>query len=66
MNLKNNLKSLRRKKRLTQREVAEGTEITRSSYNNYESGLCEPNLCTILKLSIFFEVKIEQLIEDEL
>ena len=45
-----NLKFLRKNKKLSQEELATELGLTRSSYSGYENGVAEPNLQNLLKL----------------
>ena len=63
MKLQKNLKRLRAKRKLSQQRVADINGLTRSSYSGYENGVCEPNICTLLKLSKFYKVTIEKLVQ---
>ena len=62
MQLTKNLKQLRGKRGLSQKRVADMNGLTRSSYSGYENGVAEPNLCTLVKLSKFFNVSLDELI----
>lgn len=56
------LKSLRIKKGLKQKEVAEATGITAATYNRYEKGLSNPKAGNVLKIANFFGVSPEYLL----
>ncbi|MCT2347146.1 helix-turn-helix domain-containing protein [Niallia taxi] len=49
--LKNRLKELRKKNKLTQADVAKFLDISESAYGYYEQGRNEPSLSSITKLS---------------
>ena len=57
----NNLKELRTKKNLKQREVAEAVGITTSYYGMIELGKREPSLELALRISRYFGLKIEDI-----
>lgn len=57
----NNLKELRTKRNLKQREIAEALGITTSYYGMIELGKREPSLELALKISRYFGVKIEDI-----
>ena len=57
-----NLKYLRKKKKLSQNEMADVLEIARTTLGDYERGKTEPNLEMLSKMANFFEVKIDDLI----
>ena len=61
------LRSLRKQRGLTLRELAEGLGFTTHGYiGDLESGRRKPSLELALKIADFFEVPIEQLARDEL
>ncbi|MED0675827.1 helix-turn-helix transcriptional regulator [Aneurinibacillus thermoaerophilus] len=60
--LKQKLRELRKKHKLTQKEVADFLGITESAYGYYEQGRNEPSLDTIRKLANKYEVSIAYLI----
>ena len=59
------LKSYRESKKMTQAEVAEALEIRSATVSKYESGILEPNIEALKKLSELFEVTIDELLNDE-
>lgn len=59
---KENLKSMRKRDHLTQKELADKTGLTRSRINNYERGVREPDFKTLELLAEFFEVDFNTLI----
>lgn len=59
------LKSYRESKKMTQAEVAEALEIKSATVSKYESGILEPNIEALKKLSELFEVTIDELLNDE-
>lgn len=57
----NNLKELRTKRNLKQREIAEALGITTSYYGMIELGKRKPSLELALKISRYFELTIEEI-----
>lgn len=60
-NLKN-LANLRKVLSLNQRDMALKLNIAKSTYAHYESGRCEPNIETLLKLADFFGCSVDYLL----
>ena len=56
-----NLKNVREKKGISQKEMAERIGVAKSTYSMYESGSREPNLQTIRKIANVLDVSIEYL-----
>lgn len=61
-----NLKYLRSKKKLSQQELAEAMGIPRTTLGDYERGKTEPNLEMLVKLSDYFDVKVDELIRSNI
>lgn len=61
-----NLKLLRKRKKLSQEEIANELGLTRSSYSGYENGVAEPNLSTLMKFSNFYNISLDKLIKRDL
>ena len=59
--LTKNLSYLRKLKSINQKEMAKMLNIARSTYASYESGKSEPSLKTLLLISDFFKVSINDL-----
>ena len=59
------LMEIRKKKGMTQEEVAQSCGISRQRITNYEIGIREPNLYTLKKLASVLEVSVDELLEDE-
>lgn len=59
-----NLKELRIEKGLSQQKLGEILGFCNQTISFWESGSREPDLDTLLKISYFFDVKIEELLED--
>lgn len=62
---KDNLKLLRKKKELTQKQVAEELGMTQQNYQKWESGKSSPSGETLEKLSEYFGVSIDFLLRGE-
>ena len=56
------LKILRKKNRITQRELANALHISQTSVSKYERGESEPDLEMVIKMSDFFGVTIDEFI----
>lgn len=56
------LKSLREDKDLTQSEVAEALNITRTALANYENAIREPNLSLLVKIADYYNVSLDYLL----
>ncbi len=57
-----NLKRAREQKGLSQKEVAEGIGVAKSTYSMYESGNREPNVQTIRKIADVLNVSADELL----
>jgi transcriptional regulator with XRE-family HTH domain len=57
------LKELRKEKGLTQDEVAKKIDIARTTYSGYERGASEPDFEILNKLSDFYSVDLNWLLE---
>lgn len=64
--LSNNLRYLRARKKLTQKEVADKLCISRGCYAKYEDSKSTPPLETMQKISSFFYVSIDLMVSVEL
>lgn len=62
-----NLKIARERKGLSQKDIAEGIGVAKSTYSLYESGNREPNVQTIKKIADILNVSADELlgIDDE-
>lgn len=56
------LKTLRKEKKLTQKEIAEQIGIKQNSYSDWETGKNEPSLEKLIVLADFFEVSLDWLV----
>ncbi len=61
-----NIKFLRKKRNLTQEEIAVALEIKRSTLSGYENGVGQPNLSTLVQFSEFFDVRVDTLLKADL
>lgn len=62
MFLSENIKFLRKRKKLTQHDLAEALSTGRSSINNYESGTAIPPISVLISLSDLFHISIDTLV----
>lgn len=62
----NNLKNLRIDNNLTQQGIADSLGISRSSYSSYETGVSEPNIEVLIKISNFFNCTIDDLLKNKI
>lgn len=58
----NNLKEIRKLSCLTQKQVATALNVVESCYANWEQGRTEPNIEMLRKLSLIFNVSIDDII----
>jgi len=65
MELKNNLKLLRKNYNLTQKDVAEALHIATTTYQTYEQGTCEPNIDMLKRLSKYYKVSIDKIVDNK-
>lgn len=62
MTFPEHLVQLRKEAGLKQREVASGVGISWRGYQNYELGLREPSLSTLIALADFYGLSVDELI----
>ena len=62
-NFSKNLKIERKQKNLTQKQVADALGIKTQSYQAYETCIAMPTVENLLKISIFFDISIDELFE---
>lgn len=60
--LANNLKYLRKKHNLTQTTLSQILNISRQAYSNYETSKRMPDLDSLLQLSTFYQVNLNDLV----
>lgn len=56
------LKELRKENGWTQKEVAEKLGTSQQNYQRYETGQIEPDIRTLIMLSIIFDVSLNEII----
>ncbi len=64
--LSRNLKLLRKHRDMSQEDVAQQLEMTRSSYSGYENGVAEPSIENLVKLNTFYKIPLDDLIKKDL
>ena len=65
MKLGDKIKKYREENRMTQRDIAEILEVEPGTVSKYESGMLEPNIESIKRLSDTFEITIDELLKDD-
>ena len=65
-NISYNLKQLRKKKGLTQQQLADSLEIKRSLIGAYEEDRAEPKYDLLKKIAEFFEVTMDELVSEKI
>jgi DNA-binding XRE family transcriptional regulator len=65
MEFSDKLKELRTKKGLSQEELAQKLFITRETVSRYESGTRSPDLATLKRIAVFFDVSLDELLGNE-
>jgi len=61
-----NIKYLRRKRKLSQQELALQLSVSRTTLGDYERGHTEPNIDTLIRMAGIFEVKLDALLTEDL
>lgn len=61
-----NLKFLRKRKNISQDELAQTLGVKRTSISGYENGSSEPPLLTLLKVSDYFKFGVDRLLREDL
>lgn len=64
--LANNLRFLRAKHKLTQDDLSSLLNISRQAYSNYETSKRTPDLDSLLHISRFYRISIDELVLDNL
>jgi putative transcriptional regulator len=59
--MKNNLKTLRQEKNLSQDELASILEVSRQTINSIETGKFDPSLKLVIKITRFFKAELESI-----
>ena len=62
---KDKIRFLRKHQELSQEQVAKAIEVLQSTYSRYEQGTREPDFETLKRLSNFFDVSIDYLLEND-
>ena len=65
MEIGNNLKKLRAKKDMTQKELAEALNVSYQAVSRWENNEVEPDISTLSKLSQIFGVSVDEIINGE-
>ena len=60
-NLCKNLRSARQKKKITQQVAADFLDIQQCTISKYENGKLEPDVETLCKMALFYEVSTDWL-----
>lgn len=60
-----NLRTIRKSKKLTQQQLSDAIGIKRSAYAYYEIGKSEPSINTLIKLSEVLDVSLDNLLNNE-
>ena len=63
--MKEKLKQIRINNGLTQKEIAIKLKISRSTYNNYEQGVAEPDILTLKKIADIYHTTVDNIINHE-
>ena len=63
--MREKLKKLRQDNNKTQKEMASILNISRSTYNNYEQGVAQPDIKTIIKLADYFKTTTDNILGHE-
>jgi transcriptional regulator with XRE-family HTH domain len=59
--VKDNLKILRKKRKLSQQRVADMLQIKRSTYSGWENGISEPNIAMLKKFALYHKITLDLL-----
>ena len=65
MTIGEKMRSIRLKRKLNQKTVAEALNISRSVYSQYESGERIPSISKLVSISRFFMTTLDYFIEDD-
>ena len=65
MNIGNKIKQYRENKKMTQKEIAEILGVEPATISKYESGMIEPRIESLKKLSNIFEITLDELVNDD-
>lgn len=61
-----NLKYLRQRRGVSQDVAALALDVKRSSYSGYENGTTEPSLAVLVRMSHYFRIPLDHLVEQDL
>ena len=61
-----NLRTLRKEKKLTQPELAKELNVSKAMISFWENGVCEPTASNIIAIANFFNVCIDDLLKSVL
>lgn len=61
-----NIRKIRISKKMTQTEFAELFNLKRTAVGSYEEGRAEPKIETLIKISDYFKLSLDQLLRKEL
>jgi len=61
-----NLKILRKNKKISQEELSKKLDLTRSTYSGYENSAAEPSLDTLIKIADFYGLSLDNLLRKNL
>lgn len=64
--LSKNLYFLRKSRDITQAQMPENVDVGRATWSNYENGMTEPDISTLIRISDFFNVSIDDLVKEDL
>lgn len=65
MSIGNNIKLLRKRKKLSQEEISNQLGMTRSTYSGYENGVAQPSIESLIALSNFHKIAIDEFIKKD-
>ena len=66
MNFGENLQNLRKKKRMSQEQLAERVDVSRQSISKWERGESYPTMNNIMTLCDIFHCKLNDLVHEEI
>lgn len=59
-----NLKQIRKQRKMTQQEIASKLNVTQSTYSGYESGKYEPSIEMLIKISQILQISIDKIVNN--
>lgn len=65
MSIGNNIKLLRKRKKLSQEEIASDLGLTRSTYSGYENAVAQPNIDNLIVISEYHSIPIDELVKND-